>query len=440
MSRLQLARKAWLHNLLQAYERGANFARPHPWRRDVRIKLNDRAFPAAYAPEGRETLEALRDAAAELERLGAVRVVRHRGHADGEIKELRMGAQELSEVLKLAQEANWVALDTKLIEWRQHLRRLSARQLPEWMAVNIRQLIDADPNRTFQLLDVSRDRFKRETQDILDAWTAACALAIGESGWLRMVSEKVFGNSKRLAEVRGYVEQILQSADPRWEGVDTDEIDLLEAYGIRRKPGYVHCSGMACIQLPPGGRDYCLEDFAPAAQIPEAWINTCAKGLVDGGLKTVTTIENEYPFFAYIEEAGGPNGLGNRHETVIFTGGFPSAAVSQMLSALASLDSSIKFRHWGDADVGGLRIWWTLRGRVGRSVALFRTSAAWLSEQISSSRRSRVLSNAELGALKKLKSQLESLPVDVKAGDILDAIALITALLDTGVKLEQERY
>jgi len=63
-------------------------------------------------------------------------------------------------------------------------------------------------------LGLQRERFKRERGDVRDALTAAVALAPGASGWERVISERIFGQSKRLAAVRALVLEILLRADP----------------------------------------------------------------------------------------------------------------------------------------------------------------------------------------------------------------------------------
>jgi len=84
--------------------------------------------------------------------------------------------------------------------------------------------------------------------------------------------------------------------------------------------------------------------------------------------------------------------------------------------------------------VGGLRIWWFLRGRLGRPLTLLRTTAEWVASE--SSAGDRPLSGIERQALARMRSELAS----TKGPDIDDALRLIDALLKHGVKIEQERY
>ena len=108
----------------------------------------------------------------------------------------------------------------------------------------------------------------------------------------------------------------------RWQAPATASAELLEAYGVRRKPGLIRCAGAASLHI--GGKVYALEDFVPAAHLPDAWSDAWVDGLVSAGIQQVTTIENEYPFLSYVEEAGGPAGLASRGEVAVFTAGFPT--------------------------------------------------------------------------------------------------------------------
>ena len=248
-----------------------------------------------------------------------------------------------------------------------------------------------------------------------------------------MISERIFRDSKLLARIRSHVVGILISADPRWEGVPIEEaIDLLEVYGVRRKPGLIRCAGKAVLDL--GHRLYHLEDFIPVAHIPDAWGDAWVDGVLTSNVTLITTIENEYPFLSYVEDAGGPSGLAARKELVVFTSGFPTPALVSVISRLSQARSDLLFQHWGDADVGGLRIWWFLRQRLQRPIQFLRTTAEWVKSE--ASKGGKRLSALERAALRRLHAELSS----ISGTDVSAARELILALLEDGRKLEQERF
>lgn len=455
-SPLAAARRDLLHRLLEQYERGRSFGRPAPWPRDVLVRLDARTFPEAFSPDGRERLAALRAAAEALAVAGAVRLVRHRGYAAGVPHEVRIGPAEVEAAYRLAEAEGFEALRASLDALAAHARALappdeggptSPGALPGWMGGFLARVEDGAFRADLAPLGMARERLKRERGDVLDALTAATAMAAGRvAGWERVVSERLFADSKRLGAVRARVVDLLIRADPRWDGLGPDDAsELLEAYGVRRKPGLLRCAGRATLTI--GDRGYRLQDFAPTAHLPDAWAPAWVEALAADAISSVTTIENEFPFLAYVEEAGGPDGLGQRGEVAVYTAGFPSPTLAESLAAIARRDPGKRFQHWGDADAGGLRIWWLLRARIGRPVALFRTTAAWVRQV--AARRATPLDARDRAALQRLRGQLleaaggeggpAALPGAADA-DVRDAVALIDTLLALGVKLEQERY
>jgi hypothetical protein len=431
------ARQDLLTRLLDKYERGAAFGHPGPWRQDVIVRLDARQFPEAFAPEGREALADLRAAAEELARAGAVRLVRHRGYAAGLVHEVRLGPDELARAYELATAFGFHPLGADLRELATLVAALLAEPGSEWMAVYLGDLAARLGSADLSLLGVQRERFKRERRDVRDALTAAAALARGLAGWERVVSERIFGDSKRLAAVRPLVVDILLRADPRWEGLSHDDApDLLEAYGVRRKPALLRCAGRATLKV--RARVYELEDFTPAAHLPGAWAGAWIEAVAAGPTRHITTIENETAFLAYVEEAGGPTGLGERDEIAVYTAGFPDPTLLDALAAIAARKPAVAFRHWGDADLGGLRIWWLIRTRLGCPVALYRTRAEWLAATVRLG-GARALDDGERAGLARLRRQLEASPW-AGAADLGDAVELIAMLLRLGKKAEQERW
>ena len=426
-----------LVRLLEKYERSAAFGQPGPWRQDVIVRLDAREFPAAFEPEGREALADLRAGAEDLLRAGAARIVRHRGYADGLPREARLGPGEVERAYALAAGFEFVPLAEALRDLATLVESLRAAPAPEWMAAYLDRVASGIARADVSALGLQRERFKRERGDVRDALTAAVALAPGASGWERVISERIFGQSKRLAAVRSLVLEILLRADPRWDGVSRDDAgDVLEAYGVRRKAGLIRCAGRGTMEV--AGYAYELEHFAPSAHLPEAWADAWVEAIVRGTAACITTIENETPFLAYVEEAKGPGGLGERGELVIYTAGFPSPSLLDALSAARIRKPALDFRHWGDADVGGLRIWWLIRSRLGCPVALYRTRAEWLEATIDDGRVSR-LEPGERASLRRLRDQLLEDP-SAAAPDVVDAVRLIDVVLRRGCKAEQERW
>ncbi len=199
------------------------------------------------------------------------RLVRHRGFAAGVPHELRMGAQEVHRAYQLAAASGFgrsteTCARCALISKRARRRRARVdARLPGHLAQ--RRL----PRPTSRRSALQRERFKRERRDVLDALTAASPGH--RPGCRRLGARRERAHLRRLeaaGALRALVVSILLRADPRWEALPRDDAtDLLESYGLRRKPGLLRCAGRAAMKV--GARVYNLEDFAPTAHLPEAW-------------------------------------------------------------------------------------------------------------------------------------------------------------------------
>jgi hypothetical protein len=316
-----------------------------------------------------------------------------------------------------------------------HAAGLRSDTLSPWVNNFLTELTASLPAGDSSFLGTSRKRLKESEEDTVDALRAAVWLSRCEGGMERIVSERIFGRSKRLSEVKGWIRMILQTADPHWEAAPPESTQaLLEHYGIRTKPVFLYCAGAFRYPTPSGERS--LADDVPSAAIPEGLVNALGEGAAAAGDLIVTTIENETPYHLYVEERGGPQGLAAHHEMVVYTAGYPSSVVLDFLST-AARSPSVRFRHWGDADADGVQIWWMLRGRLGREIQLFRTTAAWATE--AAKRESRRLSPDECGNLERLLALLDSYS-EADASDVREARCLLDTVLGHRKWLEQERY
>jgi len=424
-----------LTRLLDAYERSSSFECAGPWRRDILLKLDSAGFPDAFAPNGREQYAELVRATLDLEREGSIRLGRYaRGPLSGEPKEVRLGPSELNQAYASGAVLGYEPLSVGLTRLGRHALNLASKVNSQVTQSFLESLASTLPAGDLASIGMGRSRFKQEWRVLVPALTASVALLEGMApAWERVISERLFHDSKLLGRVRHHVTSLLLRMDPRWDGIPLEDAnDLLEAYGVRRKPGLLRCAGSATIRV--ASSEYRLEDFTPVAHLPDAWSGAWADAVANSGVHVVTMIENEFPFLSYVEEAGGPRGLGARGELAVYTAGFPTPALIAALAELSRRRGDAEFRHWGDADVGGLRIWWFLRCRLGRPISLFRTTATWVESEAPTGGRS--LSTDELEALRRLKSQLNA----AEGEDIRTANELINKLLDIQIRMEQERY
>ncbi|MGH7491860.1 MAG: Wadjet anti-phage system protein JetD domain-containing protein [bacterium] len=81
---------------------------------------------------------------------------------------------------------------------------------------------------------------------------------------------------------------------------------------------------------------------------------------------TVLTVENLTPFVQAVEKPVLPQAL------IVYTEGFPNRAVSQLLRLCQQHVANLRFLHWGDTDLAGVRILRNLTSILGRAPMAFR--------------------------------------------------------------------
>jgi hypothetical protein len=221
-----------------------------------------------------------------------------------------------------------------------------------------------------------------------------------ESTLERNLSVKLFKNSKWLESLRGALLVVLRRYAPEARLFEGNDNALLESFGLLRVPEYILLGGSLFVN----GVDLAsLQSVGvPATSLRSARLETKAK--------RVLTIENQTSFESLAA-------LRPADTLLVFSGGFASPAVISLLRSL-----SLPLYHWGDIDVGGLRILAHLRSQLG-DVRTFLMNGEALEKQpflVS-------LSEKEHGNLSLLRKE----PL------LSDCQTLVDTMLEKG-KLEQE--
>lgn len=229
----------------------------------------------------------------------------------------------------------------------------------------------------------------------------------------RLFSAQVLGDSKRFGTLRGKVLTILRRHAPVAADFGDDDGSLLRAFGLERVPEYVALGGP--LVLTDNAQPFDLTGFVPslglsAAMLRHTSVARCAA-------QAVVTVENATSFSELTNHRPADT-------LVIYTGGFASPAVITLLQQLQSARPDLRFYHWGDLDAGGLRILAHLRkhvvqvGTLGMGVETFDRYQ----------RLAQPLAAGDRPALMALRD----------AAALADCADLISALLSSGLKLEQE--
>lgn len=240
--------------------------------------------------------------------------------------------------------------------------------------------------------------------DLTDAISVIrCRRDVVEEEMIRRVSIKLFNNSKRIEGLAKWLD-VLLSNDLSPSGLESR--DIYSLLGLQKAPPLFLIAGTVVVvsgeSRAPGLRPY--SGYPPTA---------IARFEFAAAPTTILTIENLQTFYEFALAATKRSDV-----TVVYTGGMPSpawrAAFSKILVAAPRMS---RVYHFGDLDVGGLRI----------SKVIARTAAEvgfrllpWLmtpQEFLSSGARTRQASNSqvdEMGALcrdigwEEIASQVEA--------------------------------
>lgn len=298
-----------------------------------------------------------------------------------------------------------------LAEQQQALRELLAEYVPaqgwlaDWLAWLEQQLIQ---QRSIQPLDLTDPTWNR------DVLRAIYGLTQLETPILeRLFSVGCLGQSKRFSELESAVLRVLRQFAPQATQFGDDDRALLQAFNLEKVPEYVLLAGNLRLEL--NGNRLELGAFRPSLGLPSSILRQAQ--VLDSACTEIITIENLTSFHSMITRQ--PQAL------LIYTGGFASPSLCQFLGKLAMALPTLAWYHWGDYDVGGLRILAHLRQYVAK-IQLWRPDPAIFQR----------VANTTQPLNQKERQALTELQHHPRLDDCQD---LIVAMLEQNIKLEQEQ-
>lgn len=434
--------EAWLlAGLLRAVERSTAYRTPESWTKPVVVRW-DTAWALDPVPEDAERLRARRRAAEWLQRVDAGTVTYDKPPHDDRPRTIRCAPSEFGVLLGLSRARGITPLVDVLEDVREAWRNMVAAPsdpLPDWWRdyeVRLGAALE-QPGPTG--IGIGVDRIADEWVEWLDGVRAARGIAAGTTGYERVVSERLLGHSKRLATVRRAVAAHLRAADPQWaDRPEERPAAVLMHYGVRRTPGMLDVAGPLLVEADGSRLD--VSRIEGLARCPGAWAPAIATAARTAKIRVVTTIENETSAWLYVEDAGGPAGLAAKRELVLYTSGFASGVGIDALTTLARVLPEATFRHWGDADEHGLRIWLDLVRRSHAPVRWWRTTSQWI-ERATERGAGNALTDAERRSLIGFREVLlRATALDSALDPAGVAFACADALLRANAKVEQEAF
>lgn len=239
-------------------------------------------------------------------------------------------------------------------------------------------------------------------------------LAEQEEIFVRNLSIRLFGDSKRVEQLEKRVEALLFQY-----GEFEEKDSVLEECGIVHTPTYVMIKGNGRIRL--GTQEIDLSALKGDIALSTESIKELESVAVQG--RRVVTVENLTSFHEY----------GNREDFVIYLGGFHNKIKREFLTFLYAQNQEKEYRHFGDIDAGGFYILEHLKRKTEIPFTSLYMDAETLCRYADCTK---LLTNHDRIRLERLEKELEQ---KSQTGALTeDYRAAIRFMLEKGCKLEQE--
>lgn len=396
--------RAILHTLLDQHEQ--------PGRQQVRrVRLSNKDHPDYFLPH---------DATPRQEVNAALQTLAHEGMITLRWRKWEDG-NWLEGVDLVPEQANALSLllrRTPRYEREQQLWDVLSEQMPrgEWHTIFLEWLRgQLAAHRSVAPLDLDDPQKNRDLLHLLDALATLEHLTME-----RTLSTRLFGDSKRLEELRPAILTVLRRHAPGASLYGNDDVALLRAHLLERIPEYIPLAGPLTLHAPatsntvPGTlldiRPFARGLALPGSTLREATIAECEAQLL-------ITIENGTSFHEMLSVR--PDAF-----LVVCTWGFASPSLIALLATIRQARPDLPFFHWGDLDPGGLRILHHLRSRLGKVGPLAMDGPTFEAHRP----MARPLTKNDHAALTLLQEE-EALA---------DCAEVIRTLQEAGKKLEQE--
>lgn len=228
--------------------------------------------------------------------------------------------------------------------------------------------------------------------------------------------------SRLLLLVRRYHPLLVESA----EGESDGDEDLMALIGLFRNPEIYEFCGPVRMTFGSPSKDSAEQTIGYAVFRQGACLHSASvKDLTSVDTSRVHRllfIENRTSYDAYIRSEHAAD------ELVVYHGGFHGPTKLRFFRALAdALAAQVAIQHWGDIDLGGLRIFLKIRQSIAPSLQPWRMDRATLM----------VLKEKAVPFSTSYRKALERSLSDPQFTDFQD---LIRAMLETGLRLEQEAF
>jgi hypothetical protein len=370
----------------------------------VRVRLSEQTHAAYFSPTNAAPRQATNAALQQLAAQGVLRLHWQKWEQGNWLRAVDLVAEQADALYALLRRTPRPRQETALLtllhaqtpqtDWHAAFLAWAAQQLMQHRSAAPLTLDDPQWNT-----------------DLLAALAAVAQLQNPTSE--RMLSVRLFANSKRLAELRGALVSVLRRTSPQAAQFGDDDRALLAAHMLQRIPEYVPVAGPLVLRVGETLLD--LRGLAQGLALPPdvlqaGEVHTCTA-------RVVVTVENATSFHELLT-------LRPPDVLALYIGGFASPSTLALLHAVRAAVPTVGLYHWGDLDPGGLRILAHLRSSLGDVRPLAMEQATFAQH----CQHAQPLSQQDRKTLKSLRQHPR----------LADCTSLIDHLLAEGSKLEQE--
>jgi len=221
-------------------------------------------------------------------------------------------------------------------------------EAPEWLRVAYDEAIG-----NWQLGKLSLRVRAEDTDAAINLFRVALAVSANEQADLdlRRFSVRLLNDSKAIENLLSKLAPLLRR-NPEWEQFD-DNGGLYRALGLEKFPPPVFIKGPLSIKY--SNVDWNIGELRPYIGFSPDRVSDIT---LNSDIPYLMTIENLASFQRHAREVDD-DGI------VIYSAGFPSPSLIHVLQMLDQrLPGDCEFFHWGDRDIGGLRIFFYIETSI----------------------------------------------------------------------------
>ena len=332
-------RQRLLSQLIRKYENSKAFANGEPVKQKPQISFNNGPFQAEYEDEmDFRKKEWIHEVLESLTAQGIVSVKWEKFREGRQLDKVYLDTDRIAAAYELA---GMMPRERKMERLGGILSTLGDHPW-EWVAQWSRETVQALGERKSAGLDLDDPEGYARLAEVLRELPR-----LEDDIPKRVLSHRLFRDTKVFER---FVERRLVHLIQTRSGIeyDSDE-DALESVGIVEYPRRVLVAGPLAIKC-GNGAVVSLDAFPGGVGLSHDTIRELK--VAHSKVKRIVLIENLTSWHQWVAERSG------EPEIVVYTGGFPNRTVQLLLRKLHGLATVY---HWGDIDVGGIRIFEYIR-------------------------------------------------------------------------------